>query len=509
MTEGSSMHNPKSTRGSVLIVAAIMAIIIAIALTSYVQLAGNSMKLANRSFYFNGAMNLVDTGIEQALWSINNGNWGTGAPNYWSSSVTDQYKCTISAPNIGPGVQGQVKVWADLSGTGPGSSVNGAGTGIPHFVAQAKVTLADNTTFIKEAEVYATNSSLFANGLVAKDTITFTGNNAIADSWDSDPNNNGSPIVAYSSTRPPAHDKTKVASASVLVDAITVSNADIYGYVAVGGNSSGDISLGPNGTIGSYDTARNGYIDTSRVTNDFTSSFPDGALPQGAPTQNSNNTITAIGSGITTLPITGKGTTASDGTVYYYVSSVSLSGTNDALQISPNSKVAIVVTNTNGTPISVTGSDAQIDIPTGSSLTMYTSGNVAIAGGGVVNGTYTTNNQGNVNSGTPNQPKNFSLVGTLATSSPQTYQDIKIAGNGVLSGIVYAPNSNLEMKGGGNGGNVFGAGVADTVKIAGGANFHYDESLARLNTNNVWKLTQWLELTTADARSAYAAQLNF
>jgi hypothetical protein len=489
------MRISNSQRGSVLIVAAIVAAIVAIALTSYLQLARNSMKLADRSFCFNAAMNLVDIGMEQALWNLNNSNWSN---NDWHSrsGYSNQYEATFPQPNqyyfLQQGVKGQVKVWADLSGS------------IPHIVTRAIVTLGDGTILTKEAEIYAHGSSYFANGLVAKNTITFSGNNAGSDSWNSDPDNNPStPAIPFSSSI--ARDHAEVGSTSVQVDSVSVSNADVYGYVAVGGNTTDDISVGPRGLVGPYGTQL-GTIDTSHVTYDFTTSFPDATNPDSS-TITQSYMIAAI-AGDTTLPRAGDSASA-NGTYYYYAPSISLSGSIIGLQIGSNQKVAIIVTNTTGTTVSVSGSHAGIIIPAGSSLAMYTSGDVSITGNGVLNGTYTADTNGNVTSGTPNQPINFALYGTRPTASPQTYQDIKIAGNGVLSGVVYAPNASLEMKGGGNSGQVLGAAVANTVRITGNSIFHYDESLANANSSNLWKLTKWCELASAADRAAYASELNF
>lgn len=50
----------RSARGSVLIVAMLMAAIIGISLVSFIKLSNNSLKQANRTFYANSAMNLAE-----------------------------------------------------------------------------------------------------------------------------------------------------------------------------------------------------------------------------------------------------------------------------------------------------------------------------------------------------------------------------------------------------------------------------------------------------------------
>ncbi|MDD2764523.1 MAG: hypothetical protein PHE83_11170 [Opitutaceae bacterium] len=486
------MHPQQPQRGSVLLTALLLSAIIAISLVSYLQITMNSRKLAQRSFYANAAMNLVDTGVEQALWSLNQGNW-TGAgftavdATHWQAT----FPTSSTYFQLMQGVRGQVKVWVDQSNANR-----------PHAVAKAIITLGDGSELVKEAEVYMRKRSYFANGLVAKNSITFSGNNAAVDSWNSDPDNNpGTAAVPYSSGV--AHDNGQIGSTSVQVDSISVSNADIYGYAAIGTSDLTGISVGPQGSVGPYGTA-NGDIDATHVTYDFTTSFPDATAPT-----TSGYTLPAI-TGATTLPRAGD-LPAADGGYYYSVPSISLSGSGATLSIGGSSaNVVIVVTNTTGTTVSTTGHGG-IAIATDSSLALYTSGNVAIAGNGVVNGTFTSDNNGNLTSGTPNQPASFAVYGTRSSADAATngLQDIKIAGNGILSGIVYAPNASLEMKGGGNSGQVLGAAVANTVTVTGNSVFHYDESLADASSSNLWGLSKWRELASAADRNAYTSQLNF
>ena len=483
------MRIPNSNRGSVLIVAAIFSTLIAIALASYLQLSRNSMKLANRSFYSNAAMDLTDAGLEQAMWGMNNNNLAGGGFTQVTGNPA-QWQGTFPAPTTWhqflQGVKGQTRVWLDQTNAGS-----------PHAVAMATITLGDGSTFMKEAEIYLGRRSYFANGLVAKQTITFSGNNASVDSWNSDPDNTPStPAIPYSSTV--ARDNGMVGSTSVQIDAINVSNADIYGFAAVGGTSLNDIQVGPNGLVGPYGTA-NGTIDTTHVTYDFTTNFPD----VSAPSLTEYN-ISAIG-GATTLPRAGD-IPAADGSYYYNVPSISLSGNGATLSISGSNvgvakpNVVIVVTNTLGNSVSTTGQGG-IRIDIGASLAMYTSGNVSIAGNGVMNGT----------NATPNQPVAFQLYGTLtaAQAAADGMQTISVAGNGVLSGVVYAPNANTSFNGGGNNGQVLGAMVANSVTITGNSAFHYDESLANFGGSKVFAVTKWRELSSASDRAAYASNFNF
>ncbi|HTJ79573.1 MAG TPA: hypothetical protein VL357_11310 [Rariglobus sp.] len=468
------MHSIKSNRGSVLIVALLFAGLIAISLTSYMKLALTSSRLANRSFYGNAAQNLSDTGLEQALWSINNNTW-TGTAGFTArSGYANQYQGTFPSSTtyytFSQGVKGQVKVWADNNST------------TPHAVAKAIITLGDGTTLIKEAEAYLSKRSYFTNGLVAKNTLTFVGNVAI-DSWNSKP---AGTVVPYSSSVDA--DNGKIASLSVQVASISVGNADVYGYASVGGNSIADISVGSTGRVGPYGTA-NGVIDPTRVTYDFTTNFPDVTPPT-----TSGYTIAAITSA-TTLPISGN-LPAADGKYYYSVPSITLNG-HDTISITAGADVVITVTNTTGTSVQASG-NSEIDIPSTSTLAMYVAADVSMTGNGVVNGTSTV----------PNQPLAFQLYGTRSatTAASVGQQAIAIKGNGYLSGVVYAPNANVDVNGNGD---TYGAIVCNQASMNGNGNFHYDESLATSLSTSAWSVSKWRELSTASDRNTYATNLNF
>ncbi len=472
----------------------ILAVIIAISLASYLDVSVTSYRLSQRSFYGNAAMDLADMGLEQAMWSLNQNNWTGGGFTARGSTYPNQWQGTFPTGSPGyytyPGnVKGQVKVWVDDS------------VANPQIVAKAIITLGDGSTLTKEAEVYSKRDSYFNNGLVAKSTITFSGNNAEVDSWNSNPSNTAGTYVPYSSSV--AEAAGKVGSTSVQVDSVSVSNANIYGYAAIGSSSLSGISVGPNGLVGPYGTP-NGTIDTTHVTYDFTTSFPDVTVPA-----TSGYPIGAINA-TTSLPRAGD-SPAADGKYYYSVPSISLSGSGATLSIggATASNVVLVVTNSSGSVVSVSG-NAGISIAKGSTLALYTAGDVSIGGNGIVNGSYDpTETLSSTNA--PNQPDSFQLYGTRPSSDVSTSgeQNISIAGNGVLSGVVYAPNAAVSLSGGGSSGQVLGAVVGNTIAVTGNSVFHYDESLANFSSSNLWTVSKWLELASASERSTYANQLSF
>jgi hypothetical protein len=473
-------RSPRAQRGSVLIVSLIFAAIIAISLTSYIKMSSTALKLSYRSFDSIAAMNLADTGLEQAVWSFNQATAGSGSAwSGWTISGNNAQR-TINGFALPHGATAVIKVYVQ--------DYNSGGTPQPLIVARSIVTPASGPTQEKWVEVALKRRSLFATGLVAKDSISFTGNTGV-DSWNSDPDNNSATAaIAYSAGV--AHDRGSVGSVSVTSD-ITVQNADIYGYASVGGPSTTAITVGAQGRVGPYGTAA-GYKDPSRIASDFTASLDDVTAPT-----TSGYTLVAITSPIT-LPRVGD-TAAADGKYYYDVPSVTLNGSATNM-ITVSGNVVLRVTSTVGTVMSL-GGNASITINSGANLAVYTAGDVDLGGNGVINGGTTA--------GTINQPVNFQFWGTKATTALGTPQSINIHGNGAFSGIVYAPFAALRLSGGGSSGGIWGSAVAKNITIVGNENFHYDESLASYGSNNPFGITKWRELVSAADRATYSSQLSF
>lgn len=468
-------------RGSVLLVALILAGVIAISLTSYIQLTTQAAKMANRSFYMDAAQNLSDAGMEVALWAMNNGNNWSGAG--LTSSASNQYRGTF--PSSGNytfmgNVTGNVKIWADVTNDKQ-----------PHVVAKATITLVDGSTITKEAEAYIKQSSYFDNGMVAP-TISFSGNNVTVNSWNSVVGNSVQP---YSSSVAAAN--VTVGATSLIPGALSDGNGKIYGYAASGSaDSGGGITL-KQGIIGGTsfvnNSANKGQIEDGHASYDFTASFPDVSAPT-APGNYIVNTFTS--STLNTLP-RGTDSPASDGYYYYNYSDITLNG-SDVFEIT-SGKVRIIMTGN----ISITGNGA-LKIDTGAKLELYTSNDVKIAGNGLLNGT------GN-STATANQPINFQLYGTRTASAAgnSSFQDIQISGNGYLSGVVYAPNGNISINGGGSSGNVLGAMVGHSITMVGNTSFHYDESLPNNLVSGLFKVRKWRELVSDTDRAPYDTYLNF
>jgi hypothetical protein len=464
-----------------LIVAMLMSAIIAISLTSYLQLTRSSLTISNRALYNNAAMNLAENGLEEAMYSINkkvsdesydwNVNWKTDG----SASNSSAWR-KLPETQFDQNTTGFVRIYV----------YNYVGVVAPRVVARSTVTLGGATSrpIEKWVEIILTKASKFANGLVAKETITFNGNNATVDSWNSDPDNNpGTAAVDYDATT--KRDNGSVGSISVAVGSIGVNNADIFGYAATGGAA---VTVGPQGKVGPFNTP-NGTIAPGHTSTDFSASFDPVTTP---PATYTNITIPNNANYI--LPDDTGASPAADGT--YYLSAIDCN-IKQAVTVAAGKKVVLRLTS-GAQAIKLTGGSAAINIQPNGKLEIYTEGDIDIAGQGVMNGGTTDADCG--------QPINFQIWGTAV--APDT-QNIAVAGNGVYSGIIYAPQGHVTMNGGGNSGNVSGSIVANDITLNGSVKFHYDESLGNFGLGNPYRVQQWVELTTAAQRAAYTGVLSF
>lgn len=460
-------------RGSLLLAAMLLTLAIGISLVSFLQLGQTNLRISHRAFHANAAMNLAESGLEQAMWSISKAVDGdASAWTGWNTSGAGATR-RFSGFTYDANTTGFVRVFVR----------NYALAAAPTVIARATITPASGPPIEKWVMVTLFQRSLFANGLVAKDTITFSGGNAVVDSYDSrlgvyNANLGGGNFNRY--------DRGSAGSASVSVNSFSLSNSSIYGNVSIGTSDYTGLSVGPNGLVGDFG-ATSGTIDYGRVTTDFTTNFDDASSPTTA-----GYTIGAI-SGATVLPLFGD-TPAADGKFYYNVSSISLSGASTtALSIAPASDVVIRITApSGGTGVSVTG-NASMQVLAGSTLEMYTEADVSIAGGGIANG---------------NDPAAFMLYSTRAAGAAGT-QSFSVSGNGNLNAVVYAPNADVSLSGGGVSGQIAGAVVADSINVNGGSEFHYDEALAAMSTGNPFGVGEWSELSTAADRATFAGLLNF
>ena len=423
-------------KGSVILPTVLVVIIIISVGGTYLTMAFHEFKMTYRNMDLQKAINIAEAGVEDAMAALKNDNWeATG----WTKITTDHYY--ISGPlhvGLGHGSVGHYKVYASV-----------LDEDAPIIFSEGVITSPYGMTK-KQIRLDFGRKGLFANGLTAKDSIDWSGNNVSVDSYDSDDGD-------YDPTTN-KNDQGSVASLSIIDGAISPGNGDILGYVATGG---GAAAFGPNGTLKGFTTPPGIDIDPERIAYDFYANFPYVSAP--------TPTLPA-----TTLPASGTiGIPSATNPSYYKVPSFS-NQNSDTLVI--DGPIVVIVDGDWDTK-------GEIQITTNGSLEIYIEGDMDIGGKGAMNLT--------------NIPSKLFVVGTDTVLNGQT---IKMSGNGALKAAIYAPNANLEMKGGGNSGVFMGAAVAYKITMTGTSNFHYDEALGNFAVDSKYKVERWRELIGSDEK---------
>lgn len=375
-------------RGSVLIVALILSLVIAISLGSFLNLANNASRLSYRTFYQGVAMNVAESGLEQALWEINKTSGG------WSGweSVSGAYRKSFSFGTVDGGATTAVKVYAK-----PGSGA--------YVIARAIITPPRGAPIEKWIKVTLSKKSRYSVGGLGRKGIVASGNQVEMASWNSDPDNNASTVFVPFST---GVMRDRVPLATLDLDAsLNSGQANVNGTAAVGGDSLDAIKVGTQGYVGPFGTPA-GTKDPSSVSTNFSTDLQVQTVPTA--------TYTSIGSISSSITLPQAGDSPINGVYYYYVPQINLQ--NSTLSISPGKNVVV-----NTGSLSVGGGSGSINIgstlstntQTGdvtyqpASLKIYTDGDVDIGGKGA-------GNQVTTQTFTPatNTPKTTTIKTTIA-----------------------------------------------------------------------------------------------
>ncbi len=291
--------------------------------------------------------------------------------------------------------------------------------------------------------------SAFDQAIMSVGSLDLTDHNIVIDSYDS---------------RDPAK------STSGLYD---VAKRQQHGNIATDGNL---INAGNAYIFGDVATNAGTVNGTANITGIQRTDFYQEPIPVGAPNWPSINASTTTVTNTTTLPANAvEGSAASR----FVLNSVSLSG-NQTLTLSgaANGSTTYIEIYVTG-DVDASG-NAQIVVAPGVKAKLYFSGNVKIAGNGLVNSN--------------NQPGDLLMYGVTPLNS-STPRSIAISGNAQLSAAVYAPSFDVEINNGGTRGSVFGSFVGKSVTMVGVTDLHYDEALGAGGTINNYKIVSWFEDT--------------
>jgi hypothetical protein len=439
-----------NNKGGVLITALIYGTIMVSGLVGYLAIARNSMMLSNRSFNLALATNIAESGIEAGLHSINSETWTD-----WSG--TSSKKSILLTTYLNGVKSGYTSAeYLDLNRNVRANAkvvVYDANSANPYIVVKSWVwnaTGSNTNPVTKWVKLDLASRSLFAKGLVAKNGLNFKGNNPMVDSYNSTTGGYVSGNI---------FDTGSIGSLSIKVDSISLINADVWGYAAVGTATADDgISVGPNGRVGPYGTVA-GKLDPTRVSSDFRSELPSTTAPNtfGSSIVPAANTVTLVGS------------TDPDNPKVFSAGFLTYNGNNSGITITGH--VSLVVSG-----LRMTGNNSYLSVGANSSLKLYSTGPITVSGNGILNAS--------------NKPIDVQIYTVDTPSSPAG--DIAIKGNGTLTAVVYAPNSNITINGNGD---TFGAIIGNYITLSGNGSFHYDLSLANFTKDQPLALKKWTELS--------------
>ena len=443
--------------GSAVITVLILAAVTAVISSGFMLRTVQEVRLANRSFYQTSALNLAEAGIEEGLFAANSSTINTA--NGWTlvSGTTTDYSKTITNGFDFEKATGAIYVRVD-NPTGPTPTITAAGV----------ITIANQPKIVKQLRVGSAGAAkIWANGIVAKGNVTFSGS-ADIDSYDSS-------LGAYNTATNRGDKATVATNATVQIS----GSAFIYGSVATGGAAP---VVGGSGRIYGATSPSTPLVDASRVRTDFNANLADATAPTTAAI--SLGAYSVAGSSSDTLPrVVPLDLPGANGRYLYTCTSFDIGGSG---YVTIKGPVDIIVTgniNVGGSGYLAVGGVGAVD----PSLNLYCPGTIALGGSGMVNNT--------------SLPVKATIWGTKPSTGTQ---NITIGGSSAFRGTIYAPNANLTLSGSGG---VYGAVIANTVTVSGSGDVHYDVQLAGATSaggptpssggagNGYLRISSWTELS--------------
>jgi hypothetical protein len=467
---------PRGERGAAMLAALCLAMVFAIALSSYIALCYVSLSTSTRNVVNEHSLELAEAGIEQALYYNNNGlsGWNVSTAAGITTVASPQLTMTASGLqatsggptplNYGNGATGTVNVTYTYTAGQP--------VAIQSITSTAQMTLPTGTvtagtgpTISRTLTYSAPNSTtaaapLFVNAVAATSGVLSFKSGGTLDSYNSNPS--AGVYQAYSSGI--AGCSAVVLSGDTTTGSATVRlmDADVNGY-AVGydytsPSTSNWLSYGSTGKLVGPNPSPSTFIDSSRILTSpvpYQPIYPEN-LPNGLPNlpavnttggNNVLNTTSIIGNPVSTTPLVynASGINVGTGVTVSVVGPVVLivngPGWGNAVDISGTGQIALTTTN--------------------AALTIFgNGGNVIIGGNGITN------------TSTNPLPKRVAVLSTTSSGYSVT---ISQSASVNFYGVVYFPYQAITVS---TNVPIFGSIVGSAVSFTGTAPaVHYDNAL--------------------------------
>lgn len=249
-------------RGATTLAALSLTTALGVAVGSYLALFTQSQRLDLRQFQGERAAQLAETGLEEALWALNQNNWNNAGPasnTPWTLSGTTR-SVTLDYGALGQGATGQVAVTV--------SNCTSTGPVWPTVTVTATVTHGGGQIVSKALEATTAPAPLFGNAIASAEAGVSFEAGGIVDSWNSDPDDNpATSAVDYSFTAGnPANHAAVVAGRDDGTHGVVLTQATVRGYVATFGQPVGfSVSGAPPGRVLGPATTASVNMDPTRI----------------------------------------------------------------------------------------------------------------------------------------------------------------------------------------------------------------------------------------------------
>lgn len=247
-------------RAAIALVALCLTSALGLAVAGYLALFSHALELGTRQFQNHRAAELTQSGLEEALWALNQEDWSSSGPAgnvAWGTTGTAR-TATIDYGDLGHGARGEVRLTIDnWDSTGPTW---------PTITVEATLQLG---THVATRRITATTAPapLFGNALAsAEGSVSFVAGGTV-DSWDSDPDLDPStPAADYAYTGTPANHAAVVSGRDNGSHGVVLTQATVRGYVSTFGQPvSYSVSAAPPARVIGPATPAGVNVDPARI----------------------------------------------------------------------------------------------------------------------------------------------------------------------------------------------------------------------------------------------------
>jgi len=421
-----------SRNGSALVTTMIIIILVSAIVGGVLSLISQDYRLSKESAVWSQSIHTAEAGIEYAMQSFQRGLTNLQQWDSWSNTAAHCYQTNITISD--PVVGDAIPSFFTVA----------VDTNTLTIISTGTITTATSPEPLErtiEVVIEPSEWKPFQFSLLGKGQITHIGNASI-DSFDST-----DPAKSTDGQYDPAKSQDNATLATIS------TNADII-LGTGGGVICGDLLTGPGGTV----DIGGAYVVTGTTDDSCEMDIPDVVVPFD---------ISVIDSGITCNPAHPYTITVS-GDEDMAIEYITMRGD---LIIQGSGRLRIYVDGEISSPAA--GTIIIDDDPDGSDLDVEIYANDDIKLYGVVNA--------------PGNCTSFAIYGTPNCT------DVDFMANNDFIGTIYAPQAYFELSGTCD---FSGAVVADTIKLSGTGDFHYDESLSNMDLPFIWgyNLVSWTEL---------------